>query len=84
MGGRHFGDVDALNAAVLAQLPGVASVVIKGSRFMKMERVVQAITAQDDQQRNLIADGSPLGAKAPSGGSAAASAANVEANSHAA
>ena len=47
MGGRHFGDVDALNAAVLAQLPGVASVVVKGSRFMKMERVVQAITAHE-------------------------------------
>jgi UDP-N-acetylmuramoyl-tripeptide--D-alanyl-D-alanine ligase len=37
--------MDALNAAVLAELPQLASVLVKGSRFMKMERVVQAITA---------------------------------------
>lgn len=43
--GRHFGDVDALQQAVQAQLEGVASILVKGSRFMKMERVVAAITA---------------------------------------
>ncbi|MFD0880227.1 UDP-N-acetylmuramoyl-tripeptide--D-alanyl-D-alanine ligase [Variovorax dokdonensis] len=45
--GRHFdnNDIDALDAAVLARLPQVASVLVKGSRFMKMERVVQAIDA---------------------------------------
>jgi len=32
-----------LQAAVLAVLPTVASVLVKGSRFMKMERVVEAI-----------------------------------------
>jgi UDP-N-acetylmuramoyl-tripeptide--D-alanyl-D-alanine ligase len=36
---------------VLAELPRVASVLVKGSRFMKMERVVQAIAAQAEQQQ---------------------------------
>ena len=43
--GQHFVDADALIAAVLAILPQLGSVLVKGSRFMKMERVVQAITA---------------------------------------
>ncbi len=55
--GQHFSDVAALNAAVLAQLPHVGSVLVKGSRFMKMERVVQAIATQaagqQDQQKEI-------------------------------
>lgn len=49
---RHFDDIDALNAAVLAQLPRVASVLVKGSRFMRMERVVQALACASGQQDN--------------------------------
>jgi UDP-N-acetylmuramoyl-tripeptide--D-alanyl-D-alanine ligase len=41
--GRHFADIDALNAAVIEALPDTASVLVKGSRFMCMERVVQAV-----------------------------------------
>jgi UDP-N-acetylmuramoyl-tripeptide--D-alanyl-D-alanine ligase len=41
---RHFATVAALLAA-LAEAPPVASVVVKGSRFMKMEQVVAALTA---------------------------------------
>jgi len=43
-GGQHFADVEALTAAVLAQLPSVGSLLVKGSRFMKMERVVHAVS----------------------------------------
>jgi UDP-N-acetylmuramoyl-tripeptide--D-alanyl-D-alanine ligase len=39
---RHFADVPALIAA-LAQAPQAASVLVKGSRFMAMERVVKAL-----------------------------------------
>ncbi len=45
----HLDDMDAVISAVLAELPGVASVLVKGSRFMKMERVVQAIEARADK-----------------------------------
>jgi UDP-N-acetylmuramoyl-tripeptide--D-alanyl-D-alanine ligase len=40
--GRHFQDVAALLAA-LPEAPPLAAVLVKGSRFMKMEQVVQAL-----------------------------------------
>ena len=48
--GHHFNDIEALKAAVLALLPDVSSVLVKGSRFMRMERVVQAALAQQKQK----------------------------------
>ncbi|UUZ72987.1 UDP-N-acetylmuramoyl-tripeptide--D-alanyl-D-alanine ligase [Polaromonas sp. P1(28)-8] len=41
--GRHFSQMADLAAAVVAELPQAGSVLVKGSRFMKMEQVVQAI-----------------------------------------
>ncbi|PPE68542.1 UDP-N-acetylmuramoyl-tripeptide--D-alanyl-D-alanine ligase [Caldimonas thermodepolymerans] len=41
---RHFGQVEALVAALDAR-PEAACVLVKGSRFMKMERVVEALLA---------------------------------------
>ncbi len=69
--GQHFENIEALNAAVLDQLTQLGSVLVKGSRFMQMERVVQAITDLTSQHQEVSGDGPPLGAKAPSGGSAA-------------
>jgi len=48
--GRHFEEFDALAAAVLARLPQAGSVLVKGSRFMKMERVVQVVEQARQQQ----------------------------------
>lgn len=44
-GGEHFNDMPALVSAVMAELPHAGSVLVKGSRFMKMEQVVQAVIA---------------------------------------
>ena len=40
---QHFDNMAALQAAVQAQLPTVGSVLVKGSRFMKMEQVLDAL-----------------------------------------
>ena len=49
-GAVHFEDIDTLLAAVQQQLPHMASVLVKGSRFMQMERVVAFIAAQAEPQ----------------------------------
>lgn len=40
---QHMKDIDALNERVIQLLPQLGSVLVKGSRFMKMERVIEAI-----------------------------------------
>jgi UDP-N-acetylmuramoyl-tripeptide--D-alanyl-D-alanine ligase len=44
-GARHFEAIDGLRDATLAALPRVGSVLVKGSRSMRMERIVQAVEA---------------------------------------
>ncbi|HWD36129.1 MAG TPA: cyanophycin synthetase, partial [Casimicrobiaceae bacterium] len=43
-GGEHFDDVETLVARIAANVPANATVLVKGSRFMKMERVVAALS----------------------------------------
>jgi len=51
--GQHFADMVALQAAVAAVWRGVSSILVKGSRFMKMERVVQTLQEQDIQKQDI-------------------------------
>lgn len=43
---RHFDSMEVLIAAVTSELPQVNSILVKGSRFMKMEQVVRVIMTQ--------------------------------------
>lgn len=58
-GARQHDGMPELITAVRAQMPAVASVLVKGARFMRMERVVEALIEGVDQ--NL---GSTAGAAA--------------------
>ena len=48
---QHMKDIDALNERVIQQLPQLGSVLVKGSRFMKMERVIEALNACHDHNK---------------------------------
>jgi UDP-N-acetylmuramoyl-tripeptide--D-alanyl-D-alanine ligase len=48
-GGRHFPTVEALTAALEPELAPGVTVLVKGSRFMRMERVLAAFEAQNER-----------------------------------
>ena len=50
----HAPSIEALQAAVLEAMPGVSAVLVKGSRFMGMERVVQAVLAAQPAAVDLV------------------------------
>jgi UDP-N-acetylmuramoyl-tripeptide--D-alanyl-D-alanine ligase len=49
---QHFDDMDSLLAAVAQHAVQFQSIVVKGSRFMKMERVVEALQALANGQEH--------------------------------
>jgi UDP-N-acetylmuramoyl-tripeptide--D-alanyl-D-alanine ligase len=49
---RHSTDIDALKLAAQAAAPAGATVLVKGSRFMRMERVVQHLTGETRQEKH--------------------------------
>ena len=60
--GQHFDNMALLQAAVRAALPTVGSVLVKGSRFMKMEQVLAALESapQTDSAAPEVPDGAVL------------------------
>jgi UDP-N-acetylmuramoyl-tripeptide--D-alanyl-D-alanine ligase len=48
-GAMHFADVEGLLAVLEQELDAQTTVLVKGSRFMKMERVVQACATQQEE-----------------------------------
>ncbi len=44
-GAQHFDNMDTLQRQVISTVKHMATVLVKGSRFMRMERVVQALQA---------------------------------------
>lgn len=51
---RHFENMEALVAAVIDELNHTASILVKGSRFMKMEQVIQVILKSVDVKKEQI------------------------------
>ena len=63
--GIHWESMEELKQAVLNTLPKYQSILVKGSRFMKMERVVEAVVAAAQvlqRSRELIES---IGARSP-------------------
>jgi UDP-N-acetylmuramoyl-tripeptide--D-alanyl-D-alanine ligase len=83
---RHFADVPALLVALATagEAPAAASVLVKGSRFMKMERVVQAMLQAPGQGSGATAALAASTEGGTAAGAAAAAATEQQGAAHAA
>lgn len=54
-GAQHFTDVDTLVKVLKPRLSKATTVLVKGSRFMRMERVVEACLAEPSQAKSRAA-----------------------------
>jgi UDP-N-acetylmuramoyl-tripeptide--D-alanyl-D-alanine ligase len=55
---KHCQSIDEVYAHVQARLPNVSTVLVKGSRFMRMERVVQAVQSWANMQSSNTTEAS--------------------------
>jgi UDP-N-acetylmuramoyl-tripeptide--D-alanyl-D-alanine ligase len=46
-GAQHFDDLEALLRALMPRLNAATTVLVKGSRFMRMERIVKSLTESE-------------------------------------
>ncbi len=49
-GAEHFENAESLSDAVLNRMDKLTTVLVKGSRFMRMERVVEKITKNSHEE----------------------------------
>jgi len=61
VGAQHYTQLEALNAALLKELDAQTTVLVKGSRFMKMERVVAHCMDEEKGKEGRVKSGQRAG-----------------------